>query len=73
MRCGPESLGQCIGPNICCGPSIGCYMNTLETAPCIHENDIRTPCALDGASVCGDEGQGQCVADGICCTDGECK
>ena len=70
MRCGPEGLGQCVGPSICCGASFGCFINTLEAAACSHENDIQTPCRLEGI-VCGDEGQGQCVADGICCSDGK--
>ncbi|KAK2163672.1 hypothetical protein LSH36_75g04024 [Paralvinella palmiformis] len=44
LRCGPDALGQCIGPNICCGPAFGCYVNTEESATCQRENEIPTPC-----------------------------
>nr|ABR68852.1 vasotocin-neurophysin [Platynereis dumerilii] len=71
MRCGPQGLGQCFGPNICCGPSIGCYINTLESEECSKENDVRTPCDIT-AEICGVDGQGRCGADGVCCTDEKC-
>ena len=66
-----DGLGQCIGPNICCGPAIGCYVNTVETEVCRHENENPTPCSIE-AELCGNlPSDGYCMADGICCTDGE--
>jgi len=38
---------------------------------CRHENDIRTPCEIDGA-ICGPDGEGHCAADGVCCNDEKC-
>ena len=71
MRCGIDGLGQCIGPNICCGPAIGCYVNTVESEVCRHENENPTPCSMD-ADLCGNlPSDGYCMADGICCTDGK--
>ena len=69
LRCGPDGLGQCVGPNICCGRTTGCYINTEESAACQKENDVRTPCQVDG-DICGRFGEGHCVADGVCCNDG---
>ena len=68
MACGPELLGQCIGPDICCGP-FGCQMGTSESSVCQKENESTTACAVSGPS-CGSRNQGNCVADGICCDSG---
>ena len=64
-------MGQCVGPNICCGPSIGCYINTVESKVCEHENDSPIPCDV-AAPQCGSQtSDGYCMADGVCCNDGE--
>lgn len=70
LRCGPDMMGRCLGPIICCGP-MGCFMGTEETRVCQKENDIPTPCSVGGDS-CGGDSQGKCVADGLCCSDGGC-
>ncbi|VDI71843.1 terepressin/terephysin-like [Mytilus galloprovincialis] len=71
MSCGPELSGQCVGPDICCGP-FGCYMGTLESSICQKENESTHPCEIQGAP-CGSRGQGNCVTDGICCDSGACS
>ncbi|XP_064601565.1 conopressin/neurophysin-like [Liolophura sinensis] len=71
MSCGPGTAGQCVGPNICCGPDFGCYIATEESEVCQKENESRTPCEIDGAP-CGVDGQGNCVADGVCCDSEAC-
>ena len=68
MSCGPREQGQCVGPNICCGPDIGCHINTAVSKACNEENNILTPCEIRGA-ICGENGS-RCVADGICCNSG---
>lgn len=68
MACGPELLGQCIGPDICCGP-FGCQMGTSDSSVCQKENESTKACAISGPS-CGSRNQGNCVADGICCDSG---
>ena len=70
MTCGPEGMGQCVGPNICCGPSIGCYINTVEADVCARENDNPVACEVNGES-CGTRSDGHCVANGVCCNDGK--
>ncbi|XP_059175460.1 conopressin/neurophysin-like [Physella acuta] len=71
MRCGPDGKGQCIGPNICCGPEFGCHISSKETQVCQQENQDATPCVVRGAP-CGAENSGNCVADGICCDEVSC-
>ncbi|KAL4232163.1 hypothetical protein ACF0H5_009738 [Mactra antiquata] len=71
LSCGPRNSGQCIGPNICCGP-FGCYFGTPETRICEKENDRTTPCQIRGES-CGAGSHGYCVSDGICCDSGACS
>lgn len=72
LRCGPEGLGQCVGPNICCGAAIGCFINTGESAACARENQIPTPCEVDGES-CSSVPDGRCTANGVCCSDEKCQ
>nr|QUP51998.1 conopressin [Urechis unicinctus] len=71
MRCGPGGLGQCVGPDICCGAVIGCFIATEESAVCQQENDTPVPCEVGGAP-CGSDRQSRCVADGVCCNDASC-
>lgn len=71
MSCGPGLLGQCVGPDICCGP-FGCQMGTSESNICGKENESTTACAISGPP-CGSRNQGNCVADGICCDTGACS
>ncbi|XP_055333943.1 neurophysin 1-like [Paramacrobiotus metropolitanus] len=71
MKCGPGGKGHCYGSNICCGESFGCLMGTEETAVCVKENYIRTPCYNQGSS-CGQNDKGICAADGICCNEQGC-
>ena len=37
---------------------------------CQKENDIPTPCRVEGDS-CGGDARGKCVADGLCCSEGK--
>ncbi|XP_074641778.1 terepressin/terephysin-like [Tubulanus polymorphus] len=66
-----DNRGTCVGPNICCGASIGCHIGTKQAEECAKENDSTTPCQVPGKT-CGPEGEGNCVADGICCTSDAC-
>ncbi|CAH1783798.1 unnamed protein product [Owenia fusiformis] len=78
MACGPNDAGQCIGPNICCMPGMGCYIGTIEAKPCRHENDNRVLCQVYG-SPCEKVNGGNCVDENICCNtescayDGRCR
>ncbi|XP_061171595.1 terepressin/terephysin-like [Saccostrea echinata] len=71
MACGPGLQGQCVGPDICCGP-FGCHMGTSQSSVCEKENESTVPCAVSGPP-CGSRNQGNCVADGICCDPGACS
>ncbi|ELT90472.1 hypothetical protein CAPTEDRAFT_173251 [Capitella teleta] len=72
MACGPNGLGQCVGPNTCCGQDIGCFMGTQEAKMCGEENDSPIPCRVDGAA-CGRNDGGRCVAEQICCNEDKCS
>ena len=68
MSCGPRDRGRCFGPNICCGEGLGCLLGSPETAHCVEENYLLTPCQAGGRP-CGSEG-GRCAASGLCCNSG---
>nr|QFQ61128.1 hormone superfamily conopressin/conophysin [Conus magus] len=72
MSCGPEGVGQCVGPSVCCGLGLGCLMGTPETEVCQKENESSVPCAISGRR-CGMDNTGNCVADGICCVEDACS
>uniref|UniRef100_A0A3P8SBD0 Arginine vasopressin n=1 Tax=Amphiprion percula TaxID=161767 RepID=A0A3P8SBD0_AMPPE len=68
MSCGPGDRGRCFGPSICCGEGLGCLLGSPETAHCVEENYLLTPCQAGGRP-CGSEG-GRCAASGLCCNSG---
>ncbi|XP_061880201.1 isotocin-neurophysin IT 1-like [Entelurus aequoreus] len=70
MSCGPGDRGRCFGPNICCGEGFGCLLGSPETAHCLDENYLLTPCQA-GGKPCGSEG-GRCAALGLCCDAESC-
>ena len=70
MACGPDLSGQCIGPDICCGP-FGCYLGTEESSICQKENESTHACEVQG-DPCGSRDQGNCMGNGICCDSGKC-
>ncbi|XP_028828560.1 vasotocin-neurophysin VT 1-like [Denticeps clupeoides] len=65
MACGPGDQGRCFGPSICCGEVMGCYVGSPETARCMEEDYLPSPCET-GGKACGSE-DGYCAAPGICC------
>ncbi|XP_034452496.1 vasopressin-neurophysin 2-copeptin [Hippoglossus hippoglossus] len=70
MSCGPGDRGRCFGPSICCGEGLGCLLGSPETAHCVEENYLLTPC-LAGGRPCGSEG-GRCAGSGLCCNSESC-
>ncbi|XP_028313251.1 vasopressin-neurophysin 2-copeptin [Gouania willdenowi] len=70
MSCGPGDRGHCFGPSICCGEGLGCLLGSPESANCVEENFLLTPCQAGGRA-CGSEG-GHCAASGLCCTSESC-
>ncbi|KAM8865827.1 isotocin-neurophysin IT 1-like isoform 1-T2 [Synchiropus picturatus] len=70
MSCGPGDRGRCFGPNICCGEGFGCLLGSSESAHCLEENYLLTPCQAGGRP-CGSEG-GHCAATGLCCDAESC-
>ncbi|XP_060894707.1 vasotocin-neurophysin VT 1-like [Labrus mixtus] len=70
MSCGPRDRGHCFGPSICCGEGLGCLLGSPETAHCVEENYLLTPCQAGGRP-CGSEG-GRCAASGVCCNSESC-
>ena len=68
-RCGPSGTGRCFGPDICCGPSIGCHFNNRFTAVCSTEDYSPHPCHNDG-KLCAN-GKGVCALESTCCTSGK--
>ncbi|XP_010903053.1 isotocin-neurophysin IT 2 [Esox lucius] len=71
MSCGPGEQGHCFGPSICCVEGLGCWMGTPETAHCLEENYLPTPCQAGGRP-CGSEA-GRCAAQGFCCDSEGCS
>uniref|UniRef100_A0A3Q3WSZ1 Uncharacterized protein n=1 Tax=Mola mola TaxID=94237 RepID=A0A3Q3WSZ1_MOLML len=63
MSCGPGDRGRCFGPSICCGEGLGCLLGSPDTAHCVEENYLLTPCQAGGRP-CGSEG-GRCAASGL--------
>ncbi|XP_012669746.1 oxytocin-neurophysin 1 isoform X2 [Clupea harengus] len=70
LPCGPGDRGRCFGPSICCGEGMGCYLGSPETARCLEENFLPSPCEAGGRA-CGSE-DGHCAAPGICCDSEGC-
>ncbi|XP_032680003.1 neurophysin 1-like [Odontomachus brunneus] len=68
--CGPNHLGQCFGPHICCGPSIGCFIGTPETYRCRKESPYARPC-IAGYAMCRGN-TARCATNGICCSQESC-
>ncbi|XP_012222809.1 oxytocin-neurophysin 1-like [Linepithema humile] len=68
--CGPNHLGQCFGPHICCGPSIGCFIGTPETYRCRKESLYTRPC-IAGYAMCRGK-TARCATNGICCSQESC-
>lgn len=68
--CGPNHLGQCFGPHICCGPSIGCFVGTPETYRCRKESLYTRPC-IAGYAMCRGN-TARCATSGICCSQESC-
>ncbi|KAG7200668.1 hypothetical protein KM043_001221 [Ampulex compressa] len=68
--CGPNRMGQCFGPQICCGPSIGCFLGTPETFKCRKESLYSRPCVAGFAMCRGSTAR--CAANGICCSQESC-
>nr|AXL95508.1 conopressin/conophysin [Conus ermineus] len=69
------SLGQCVGPRICCGAG-GCEMGTAEANKCSKEDDDLIPCQVFGdRCILNNPGNsdGNCVGNGICCVDDTCS
>ncbi|XP_039613891.1 neurophysin 1-like [Polypterus senegalus] len=71
MPCGPDNKGRCFGPSICCSEELGCYIGTSESARCLEESFLSSPCEASGR-VCGLEEDGHCAAPGICCDEESC-
>ncbi|XP_076047444.1 oxytocin-neurophysin 1-like [Oratosquilla oratoria] len=73
-QCGPGLRGRCVGPEICCGRDIGCFMGTREAEVCRAENLVPVLCTNDDLRSCGGaSGEGRCTADGLCCTEIGCE
>ncbi|XP_064164049.1 oxytocin-neurophysin 1 isoform X3 [Anguilla rostrata] len=70
LSCGPGDRGRCFGPSICCGEGLGCWVGSPETARCMEENYLPTPCEA-GGKPCGSE-EGRCAAPGVCCDSDSC-
>nr|XP_045621380.1 oxytocin-neurophysin 1-like [Procambarus clarkii] len=71
--CGPGLRGRCLGPEICCGPGIGCFMGTREARMCRAENLVPVTCANTDLNTCGRLRGGRCAASGLCCTEMKCE
>ena len=62
---------MCFGPKICCGPDIGCLIDTRESIVCSTE-DVKSskPCAPYGDS-CEAVNYGRCATKSLCCNPGK--
>ncbi|XP_072551217.1 vasotocin-neurophysin VT 2-like [Salminus brasiliensis] len=70
LVCGPGGKGHCFGPSICCGEGLGCLLGSPETARCLEEVYVPSPCKAGGKQ-CGAE-EGRCAAPGVCCHSEGC-
>ncbi|MPC21605.1 Isotocin-neurophysin IT 2 [Portunus trituberculatus] len=62
--CGPGLLGRCIGPDICCGARIGCFLGSRETRLCRTENMVPITCYNSDLKPCDKcETNDDCVAE----------
>ncbi|XP_053633077.2 oxytocin-neurophysin 1-like [Cherax quadricarinatus] len=71
--CGPGLRGRCLGPEICCGPGIGCFLGTREARLCRAENLVPLTCTNTDLKICGRLREGHCAASGLCCTEMKCE
>ena len=66
-----DGLGRCFGPNICCGPNLGCLLDTQETQECkVETADSSAPCLAYGKP-CRSVEYGQCATSSLCCSSGK--
>ncbi|CAF0709965.1 unnamed protein product [Brachionus calyciflorus] len=67
-----SGLGTCFGPRICCGPDIGCLIDSKETNVCKFEDvNSREPCMPYGKQ-CEKVEYGRCATSNLCCNPDHC-
>lgn len=62
---------MCFGPKICCGPDIGCLLDTKVSHVCESEDtEFAKPCLPYGKS-CTQLKYGRCATKNLCCNPGK--
>jgi hypothetical protein len=67
-----NGMGTCFGPRICCGPDMGCLIDTKETLTCRQEDSKLSPCKPYGKA-CNKISYGTCATDNLCCNPGKTR
>jgi len=68
-----DGMGMCFGPRICCGPDIGCLIDSKESLICRSEDSQSSkPCTPYG-NACEAYGieYGRCATPNLCCNPGK--
>jgi hypothetical protein len=61
---------MCFGPRICCGPDIGCFIDTKVSQVCETEDiKLKKPC-LPYGKPCSLIPYGKCATKNVCCNSG---
>ena len=66
-----NGMGTCFGPRICCGPEMGCLLDTKETLTCRQEDAKSSPCKPYGKT-CSKLSYGTCATENLCCNPDHC-
>lgn len=62
---------MCFGPKICCGPDMGCLIDTKETTVCqLEDLKSNVPCQPYG-KICDKVEFGRCATSNLCCNPGK--
>lgn len=67
--CGPGSLGQCYGPEFCCGP-FGCIVGREELSECSQAVPTKLVTCYSDYRSCKKLERGVCAAEHFCCNQG---
>ncbi len=66
-----DGFGMCFGPRICCGPDIGCLIDTQESLICRLEDLKSSKACTPYGKQCNKLEYGRCATKNLCCSPGK--
>lgn len=65
-------MGTCFGPRTCCGPEIGCLIDTKESLTCRAEDTKSSLPCIPYGKACDKVEFGKCATKHLCCNPLAC-